>query len=74
MSTGLTYDQSQQVGHIACMAVLAMCARGVAGSEFSSSDEVGAIRITVTRADGAEHAVDVEIVNAHGMALGGMSL
>jgi len=70
----LSYDQTQQVSHIACMAVMAMCARGVASSEFEGSSEVGAIRITVTRADGSEHAVDVEIVNAHGMAIGGMSL
>jgi len=70
----LSYDQTQQVSHIACMAVLAMCARGVAGAEFDGSAEVGAVRITVTRNDGSEHAVDVEIVNAQGMPLGGLSL
>lgn len=70
----LSFDQTQQVHHIACMAVLAMCARGVAASEFESSGEAGSVRVTVTRADGAEHAVDIEILNASGFALGGMSL
>lgn len=74
MSQSLTYDQTQQVHHIACMAVLAMCARGVAGSEFAASPEIGAFRITVSRADGSEHAVDVEMLNATGFPLGGMSL
>ena len=70
----LSFEQTQQVHHIACMAVLAMCARGVAASEFESSGETGAVRVTVTRTDGAEHAVDVEILNASGFPLGGMSL
>ncbi len=74
MSQGLTIDQMQQVHHVACMAVLAMFARGVASSEFASSPEVGAIRITVSRADGSEHGVDVEMVNADGFPLGGLSL
>ena len=74
MSQGLSFDQMQQVHHVACMAVLAMCARGVASSEFASSPEIGSVRITVSRADGSEHAVDVEMVSADGMPLGGLSL
>jgi len=74
MSQSLTYEQSTQVHHIACMAVLAMLARGVAGSEFASAPEVDTVRISVTRADGAEHSVDVEFINANGAALGGLSL
>lgn len=74
MSQGLNIDQVQQVHHIACMAVLAMCARGVAATEFAGSPEVGSVRITVSRVDGTEHAVDVEMVNANGFPLGGMSL
>jgi hypothetical protein len=74
MSQGLNLEQTNQVTHIACMAVLAMCARGVAGSEFASSPEVGSVRITITRTNGAEHEVDVEMINASGLPLGGLSL
>jgi len=74
MAQGLTIDQMQQVHHVACMAVLAMCARGVAGSEFESSPEVGSVVVRVTRSDGAEHSVDVEMLNATGFPLGGLSL
>ena len=63
-----------QVGHIARMAVLAMCARGVAASEFDSSPEVQTIRITVTRADGAELPVDLEFIGSHPFPIGGLSL
>jgi hypothetical protein len=74
MSQTLTYEQTQQVHHIACMAVLAMCARGVAGTEFASTPEVDTVRISVTRSDGSEHSVDVEFINANGIPLGGMSI
>jgi len=74
MSQGFTLDQMQQVHHVACMAVLAMCARGVASSEFNSSPEVGSVRITVSRVDGSEHDVDVEMLNINGAPLGGLSL
>ncbi len=75
MSQGLNVDQVQQVQHIACLAVLAMCARSVAATEFETSPEVGQVRITVCRPDGAEVAgVDVEFVNANGFPLGGMSV
>lgn len=73
--SGLTLDQTQQVHHIACMAVLAMCARGVAGAEFDSSPEVGALRLVVHRSIGAEQpSVDVEFLNEQNIPLGGMSL
>lgn len=75
MAQGLSLDQMQQVQHVACLAVLAMCARGVAGSEFESSPEVGSVRFTVHRPDGDELAsVDVEFVNASGFPVGGLSL
>lgn len=64
-----------QIGHIARLAVLAMCARGVAGSEFESSPEILSVRITVSRADGSfEFPVDVEYIGSHSMPIGGMSL
>lgn len=74
MAQGLTVDQMQQVQHVACMAVLAMCARSVASSEFASSPEVGAVQITVTRFDGVEHSVDVEMLDVTGAPMGGLSL
>lgn len=67
----LDYDQ---VGHIARLAILAMCARGVAASEFESSPEVGEVRITVTRSGTPELACDVEFLGSHAIPLGGMSL
>ena len=70
----LSFEQQQQVHHIACMAVLAMCARGVASAEFEENPEVGSVQITVTRADGSEHSVDVEFQNVNGVPLGGLSL
>lgn len=64
-----------QIGHIARLAVLAMCARSVAGSEFEGSPEILAVRFTVSRADGAcECPIDVEYIGTHAIPLGGMSL
>lgn len=75
MAQGLNLDQMQQVSHVACMAVLAMCARGVAGSEFEASPEVGSVRFTVNRPNGDELAsVDVEFISAGGFPVGGLSL
>ena len=44
----LNHDDMQQINHIARLAVLAMCARGVAASEFENP-EVQAVRITLFR-------------------------
>lgn len=64
----------EQVGHVARMAVMAMCARGVAASEFESSPEVQAVVITVTRVDAGELPIDLEFLGAHSVPIGGMSL
>jgi hypothetical protein len=65
----------ESIGHIARLAVLAMCARGVAGSEFSASPEILSVRFTVSRGDGDfEFPIDVEYIGAHAIPLGGMSL
>lgn len=64
----------EQIGHIARLAVLAMCARGVAASEFESSSEVQEVRITVTRSGSPELAVDLEFCGNHAIPLGGLSL
>lgn len=64
----------QQINHIARLAVLAMCARGVAAGEFESSSEIAQVRFIVTRFDGVEMPVEVEYLGSHSMPLGGMSL
>ena len=64
----------QQINHIARLAVLAMCARGVAAGEFESSPEITQVRFIVTRFDGVEMPVEVEYLGSHSMPLGGMSL
>lgn len=64
-----------QVGHVARLAVLAMCARGVAAAEFDSNSEVQAVAIIVRRSDAAESLpVDCEFVGASGLILGGVTL
>lgn len=64
-----------QVGHIARLAVLAMCARGVASVEFDSNTEVHAVAVVVRRsADGESLPVDVEFIAAAGAVMGGLSL
>ena len=71
----MSIDDVDQIHHIARMAVLAMCARGVAASEFETSPEVSALRITVARpVDGEQPAVDLEFMGTHAIPLGGMSL
>lgn len=75
MSQGLNLDQVQQVHHIAQLALLALCARGVAGAEFEASPEVSTVRLTVHRPVGDLAAsVEVEYLGSHAIPLGGMSL
>jgi hypothetical protein len=76
MSQGLNLDQMQQVQHVARLAVLAMCARGVSASEFEASPEVSEVHITVRRSGLVDEELpcDIEFVASTGHALGGMSL
>lgn len=70
--TALDVDQ---VGHIARMAVLAMCARGTAAAEFDSNPEVQAVAVIVRRsAPGESLPVDMEFVSESGAVLGGVTL
>ena len=65
----------EQVGHIARMAVLAMCARGTAAAEFDSNPEVKAVAIVVRRsAPGESLPVDMEFIAESGAVLGGVTL
>ena len=75
MSQGLSLDQSQQVHHIAQLALLAMCARGLAASEFDTNPEVIELRLTVRRPVGTElQSVDLEYIGTHDIPLGGMTI
>lgn len=65
----------EQISHIARMAILAMCARGVAGAEFESSDSVLSVRLTVVRpVEGEQAAIDLEFFGASSVPLGGVAL
>ena len=74
----LTHENVEQIHHIARMAVLAMCARGVASAEFEASPEVQSVVIRISRVQPAEVSVDlpvdIEFVGTHAIPLGGMSL
>ena len=72
----MTAADVDQIHHIARLAVLAMCARGVAGGEFESSPEIQQVRFTVSRTNGSsfEFPVDVEFLGTHEVPVGGMSL
>jgi len=64
-----------QIQHIARLAVLAMCARGVAAGEFEASPEIREVRFTVIRdTDTLEFPVEVEFIGSHSIPVGGMSL
>jgi len=66
----------QQIQHIARLAVLAMCARGVAAVEFDSSPEIASVHVSVCRIDGGiqELTVDLEYISVGGHVIGGISL
>lgn len=68
-------DEHLQVGQVARLAVLAMCARGVASFEFESDAAIDEIRFVVRRQAGAvELPLEVEFVGTAGFPVGGMSL
>lgn len=68
-------DDVSQVQHVARLAMLAMCARGVAVAEFDSSPEILEVRFTVHRVAGvSECPIDLEFIGAHSIPVGGMSL
>ena len=64
-----------QVGHIARLAVLAMCARGVASPEFDSNPEIQMVAVCVRRsALGESLPVDLEFITEGGAVVGGLTL
>ena len=70
----LTLDDWAQVEHVARLAVLAMCARGVAQAEHEAQDEISRVVITVTNPGDSLPAVDLEFYGSHRVPLGGLSL
>jgi hypothetical protein len=71
----MSLNDVDQVHHMARLAVLAMSARGVAGAEFETSDEVQTIVITIFRPTGGEQAaIDLGFFGTSSIPLSGMSL
>lgn len=64
------------IGDIACRAVLAMCARGLALTEFEASPELQSFRLTIDRPLGlvVELPIELEFFGRGGVPIGGMSL
>lgn len=70
----LSINDWQQIEHVARLAVLAMCARGVASAERQDHDEVQRMVVTVSDLDSVSPSVDVEFYGSHPVPLGGLSL
>lgn len=70
----LTLDDWQQVEHVARLAVLAMCARGVAHVEHEAQPEISRLVVTVTDLQSSVPTVDVEYFGTSSIPLGGVSL
>jgi len=73
-----TNDDMQQIHHVARLAVLAMCARGVAAAEFENP-EIQTVQITVFRSESggpflAELPVELEVFGASDVPMGGVGL
>lgn len=64
----------EQIHHVARMAVLAMCARGVSLSEFEMCDEVQKVVITVRRNGSAQPQVTLELYGTSGHPIGEVEL
>lgn len=66
----------QEIAHIARLAMLAMCVRGVAECEFETSAEVHEVRVTASRPVAGSQTIDVnvEFFGTHAVPLGGISL
>lgn len=67
-------NDHDQIHHVARMAVLAMCARGVALSEFETCDEVQKVVITVRRNGTSQPEVTLELYGTSGHPIGEVEL
>ncbi len=63
-----------EILHGARLAFLAMSARAFAVPEFEASDDLQAVRFTVSRVPTGEPSIDVEFLSSHAIPIGGMSL
>jgi hypothetical protein len=70
----LTVNDWAQIEHVSRMAVLAMCARGVAQTEFDAQPEISRVVISVTDLANPVPTVDVEYFGSSPVPLGGVSL
>jgi hypothetical protein len=70
----LNFDDMEQVGHVARLAVLAMCARGVAASEFEVMSDIQEMVLRVRRSEGVQLDAEIEFLGASSIPIGGMSL
>lgn len=67
-------NDHEQIHHVARMAVLAMCARGVSLAEFEVCPEVQKVTITVRRNGTASPEVTLELFGNSGHAIGEVEL
>jgi hypothetical protein len=70
----ITLEDWQQVEHVARLAVLAMCARGVAQAEHAEHDEIRRVVITVTNPGESLPSVDLEFYGSGDIPLGGVAV
>lgn len=70
----LTVDDWQQVEHVARLAVLAMCARGVAHVEHEAQPDISRVVVTVSDLGNSVPLVEVEYFGPSSIPLGGVAL
>lgn len=70
----LTVNDWAQVEHVARMAVLAMCARGVAQTEFDAQPEISRMVLTVTDLADPVPRLEIEYFGQSSIPLGGVAL
>lgn len=70
----ITVNEWHQVEHVARLAVLAMCARGVAHVEHEAQPEISRVVLTVTNLSNSVPDVEVEYFGPAAVPLGGVAL
>jgi hypothetical protein len=71
----LNHEDMQQISHVARLAVLALCARGVAASEFENP-EIQSVQVVVFRPEpgAVELPAELVIFGASDVPMGGVNL
>lgn len=70
----LTVNDWAQIEHVSRMAVLAMCARGVAQTEFDAQPQISRMVLTVTDLASPVPTLEIEYFGQSPVPLGGVSL